>query len=669
MAKQKIDLTKGLVELNILYVDLNSLIKIALNDDKVFDDYRRLGVRIVDPRENYSDQLKNLSHLMYHTIVMKYPPNDGSPMRIFVDESTYDETRTIIIDGIIRGMAEISAPASTTKSDRFDAMCRASEWLNNEYKSIPSSLKETKEAFTAYKEDLNKLIKSSEIRQNNAANLHKGMAQLLSGIAKVHQTMITEDIGLILTTRKRTNAYRNTATFSQEELGYAFAFYYHLFDQVTDFLLEKKSYPHMIKLPRGNATLLPNHPKGRGALIAPAYEPRITGSAAVNYENGHILSDDDIETLIAHMDTTKAKKRISRGIIKQLRCKLLIKLETVNNQYDHPIRLGLGKKAMEAWFMCMLFIAPFNDSTLAMMEWNDTDEFGIDRAEKKEFRAIKYRAQNKPVRFNIPSAFIESFQKFIRLRRFVLNGNNCQYLFFGGFGNETNLTKTQQRGIYSAGIAASFSKYLDSNLPRVTSRSSRKDAGRDALSSHGLHVALSILQNNEATFLNSYNGQTAEEMASQVSTFLEDVHGIVNGNPLKSEQESAIGACKYETDPEPKTISEESPIKADCNDPKSCIFCEHFRTNPEREQIRKLQSVKYIIKNIAYPRAKDDQHYEDAMGPWLMRIDSLFKAMIEMEPEANVTIKEVEAEVFDEGMLSPYWFEWIQLLENLGRFA
>lgn len=661
MAKKKNDPIEGLTKLNILYIDLDILIKTIVEEEKPLGDYRLLGVRIVDHRDAYSDKLLNLSHIMYGTVVLKKGANKHPVMQVFAKESTYDDTRKNIIDGIIWAISGARSLSKATKTEKISYMFLALSWLDNEFKTLPSSLYESRKAFATYKESLNKSVKSSELSQNMAAAQHKGLLELLSGILKIDQTQITKDIGLIPKSRKRTNAYSNTATFTQKEMGYAFSFYFHLFDQIANFLLECKPYPHVIILPRGNATLLPNIP-GAGAMIAPAYGQRRKGNKAVNYATGHIPNDDEIEAAFSH-------HKIKKYEIKRQRDNILKKLVTVNGTPNHPIRLALGKKAMEAWFMCMLFIAPFNDSTLATIEWNDSDEFDVERTENKEFRAIKYRAKNKSVRFEIPSSFMNSFLKFLRLRRLILDGYPCPYLFFGGIRNSARLTKRQEDGRFSKSIAEGFIKFTDDELPRITSRSSRRDAGRDTLSSHNLQTALSILQNSKATFLNHYNGLTAEEMASQVHSFLKNVHGIVHGEPIKPEQESALGGCGCEADPEPKTISEESPVQADCNDQKSCIFCEHFRTHPEREQIRKLQSLKYIIKNIAYPRANDDKHYDEAMGPWLVRIDALFTEMNKQTPGVDIIIEEIGLEVFDEGMLSPYWLDWVQLLEDLGRFA
>ena len=95
----------------------------------------------------------------------------------------------------------------------------------------------------------------------------------------------------------------------------------------------------------------------------------------------------------------------------------------------------------------------------------------------------------------------------------------------------------------------------------------------------------------------------------------------------------------------------------------------HYRTHPEKEEIRKLLSIEYIIKEISLPRSESQEHYNKAMQPWLERIDALCVAMIGIDHKAETLIEEVRHEVFYEGMLTPYWLTWMEMLEELEVFA
>ena len=109
--------------------------------------------------------------------------------------------------------------------------------------------------------------------------------------------------------------------------------------------------------------------------------------------------------------------------------------------------------------------------------------------------------------------------------------------------------------------------------------------------------------------------------------------------------------------------------KANCDDPKSCIFCTHFITFPSSDEIRKLLSLKYLIENVAYDRAENDISYEDKMRPWLERIETIFNLMKKKYPESKEIIDYISIEVYEEGLLSPYWLDWIIDLDELGKLS
>ena len=92
-----------------------------------------------------------------------------------------------------------------------------------------------------------------------------------------------------------------------------------------------------------------------------------------------------------------------------------------------------------------------NDSVLATLSWNDSDDFDEEVLEKG-FRNIKKRANHKIVEFNIQKTFINSFKKFLKLRRYVLNGNKIDKLFFIGYGKNVQVSATQGKGTFASNI-------------------------------------------------------------------------------------------------------------------------------------------------------------------------------------------------------------------------
>lgn len=226
-----------------------------------------------------------------------------------------------------------------------------------------------------------------------------------------------------------------------------------------------------------------------------------------------------------------------------------------------------------------------------------------------------------------------------------------------------------KRGCTGANIKDHMKKGIDINLPDVASRDCRVDHSRDALQNYGLKVALNVLQNKENTLIKYYNGQTAEEMAQDLSGLMNVIHeNIISNKPIGENEKTSTGGCEAKGEKEPVTI-EGSPVESKCEDQRSCIFCIYFKTFPEPESIRKLISLKYIIVNKAYDNASSDEYYEKEMRPWLDRIAGLLNYMIQMEPASEQIIESINDEVFGDGLLSPYWLLVSKFYEETGMFA
>ena len=641
---------KGLKKIHVIYINVKSLI----NKQQVIKDYHKLGISIKNPKSELSTYFI-LSHIMYETyhIIVKSKTKN----QFFVDSASFKKEKKVYINGIINACEGKKYSLLLLIIPR---MINAALWLADK---IPLTLNKAKISFFEYSIFLHKKIKSNELSYSVANQEQIGIIQLLSGMFDINNDEIIEDYRSLLIPQKapRSNAFTNNAEFTQEEFSYAFNFYFHLFNQLADFVLDNKKFPQIIQLPRGSATIL-----GIGQnSITPSYKLPKQQCIGIDYLDGHILNDIELQELAKKNQI----KRIS--FYYQSRDEVLKNISLLNSNENHPKRLSLGKKALDSWFMCMLYLTSTNDSILSLYEWSEKDEYEIEQDERKEFITIKPRANNKTIRFTIPKIFMPSFNKAIKLRKFVLNGYPFPYLFFhAGVGEEAKTTRTQFNGGMSSSIAGSVIKSIDEKLPKITSRSIRKDSSRDAIISHGVGTALSVLQNQENTLINNYNGFTAEELSFQVINLLETIHEtVISDHPIDSKKQNTMGGCNNEEQLIPKTLNEEMINKANCDDPKSCIFCTHFITFPSSDEIRKLLSLKYLIENVAYDRAENDISYEDKMRPWLERIETIFNLMKKKYPESKEIIDYISIEVYEEGLLSPYWLDWIIDLDELGKLS
>lgn len=641
--------SKSLYKIDIIYIDVNSLI-----NKQIIKDYHKLGIIVKSKKTDISNYFI-LSQIMYDEshVIVKYKTRN----HFYVNKNTFKEKRKVYIDGIINACEGNKYSLIITL---IPCMIKVALWLGDK---IPSTLNEAQNSFFEYSIFLHKKLKSNELSNSVASKEQLAIIELLAGMFNIDNNEIVKDNRSLLISQKppRSNAFANGTKYAQEELSYAFNFYFSLFNQITDFVLNKEEFPQIIQLPRGSAIIL-----GVGQnLIVTSYNLPKQQCTGIDYLDGHILDDTELKNL--------AKKNKVKHIFSYYKKRNNIQnnLLVLNNNPNHEKRLALGKKALDAWFICMLYLTSTNDSILSLYKWSEDDEYEMIKDERKEFITIKPRANNKTIRFTIPKVFMSYFIKALKLRKFVLNGKTFPYLFFqAGNGGKARTSRIQYNGGMSSVITNFMINSIDDKLPKITSRTIRKDGSRDAIKSHGVETALAVLQNQKNALINNYNGFTTEELSSQIINFLEIIHEtVINDHPIDNKKQIAMGGCNNEEQLIPETINDENHIKANCDDFKSCIFCVHFITFPSSNEIRKLLSLKYLIENVAYTRAEDDTFYEDKMKPWIKRIETIFSSMTEKYPESQKIIDEVSLEVYQDGLLSSYWLDWIIDLDELGRLS
>ena len=636
----------ALTKLNSLFIEFDTLTKHIENNEDSMIDFRKIGV-------TYKSRKLNLSQVMYNTAESKHGGQKGK--NILVDESSYDYKRRFILDAIIISNHNmINRNLSVSHIFEFIGFqIQFIDWLRMEEINFPKNVQQAKEVFLAYKKNLQSLRKMGSIVSSVAHGKHKASLDLLQYIFQDKNNEIAS-IGIIMQTKNRGNAFANQAKKkTTNEINYAFIFYWHFFDQVADFILEGKPYPHNVKLPRGNAVLVPTPKSNVGVdykIINKAFE-------CIDYRDGHIKTDKEFVEMTRHLN--KKKQRTRFHTLRHGREVLLDRLSIANGDLTCNYRLELGNRAMKAYFMILLMVTTLNDSILGNIRWG-IDDFTTTKA-SQEFRGIKPRAKNKKVLFKILKHFIPSFKKFLKLRRFVLNGLNCDYLFFNMSHKQILVTSNQLDGKYAKTIWRQSFSPLDDKLPNAFSRDFRKDAALDAIRLKGPKAAVALLQNSLNILGDHYDGQSAESKAHEINELLTHLNGdIVTKERGNTEVNGLVGECDHETR-EATHYVESCEISPDCGDPKTCIFCKWFRTHPEAEEIRKLYSLEYIIKEISPLRAKSQEHYNTTMEPWLIRIKALLKRMIELNPECNNLMKTIKVEVYKEQLLTPYW---TQLLEH-----
>lgn len=511
------------------------------------------------------------------------------------------------------------------------------DWVDNNQIELNDDIQTAQNAFWQYTTFLKSKIRDGSYSHATAHSKHMYAYKLLNKIYQDKENIIAAGIRII--PNKRPNKVEKSQS---EDQRYHYNFYYSFFNQVTDFLLENKPYPLKLHLPSGDIWCLPSSKSiffTDGKEFPMAFDPY----------DGTVRSEDEI------------KKLFNLPFLRDAReCrKDFLKLLNKHNHYYSDKRYKLGSLALKAFYILFLSNTGMNDSTAATLEWNS--DFTVDK-EKQKFKNIKYRAGNKLVEFQIQSKFLKDFKKFLLLREYLLNGKEFKYLFFTGYDNKVQLNPSQIKGAFSSIINIYFTKNIDHNLPRISSKQLRVNKTYQVIKTDGIIAASQLAQSSINTIINSYLGESQESSDIQFKKYFESLNKTIF-NKSSNEQETAIGRCRKINHPDQEFAP--SKFQNSCDYKEGCLFCKHFGLHIDKTDLQKIYSLKYVINECKYI-AKNEEHFLSVYGDVLNRIHNIEKEILNTKKISKETLIEYEKDVFENENLHPYWEYKLNTLLKIG---
>ncbi|RLA84320.1 MAG: hypothetical protein DRG78_01775 [Epsilonproteobacteria bacterium] len=505
-------------------------------------------------------------------------------------------------------------------------------FLNKEKLDFIDNINTAKEVFEIYSFHLaqqkrqNKLISEAQKRQSCAL-------KFLIFIFNDKEGFISSDVQLM-------RAYRGSSNGKEisniVDSTYAFNFYTKLFNQLSDFILNFNKYPFQITLERESLWIIPVH-----NWISPSFKKPVNSN--FDYKNG---------TLINGLEYEKSEPE------KRWRIRELGEIIHKNNLHNNTkARLELGRFALKAYFMHFLTLTGMNDSTASNIMWNSDSEVIKDG---QKFKAIKYRANNKPATFQIKNKFFSEFTKFLKLRDFLLQGNKIDYLFFDKYGKDVLISANQKHGSFSSKINRQMRTLIDNKLPTINSKELRVNKSNFIMNKYGIAQAAQMLNNSITTTLKHYTGESQESSALQLSNYFDHINTVLVSNNNKL-IDIPSGQCKDFDNP--KAIITINNFDVSCTKNEGCLFCEHYRVHADEIDIRKLYSLLYIINESRY-LARDDKHFNTTYGLVIERINDILKE-ISKKLDSKI-LKYIKDDVFNNENLHPYWEHKLSMLISLG---
>lgn len=602
----------------IRFYTFKELSEIIENEEESKTNYKHFGIKF--------DERLILSSVLYTSYQIKQ-----NPYSLIVEKNSFDKNRLKIIDyffmNISQRIQKGNKPITIYKDLQMNIVFII--WLNKNKIPFPRNIYEARDLFQQYTYSLKYGIKNSEFKQKEAHIRHHASIKLLQAIFNDEESFIQAGINLIKN-KFEISSYET----SIKDIKYSLNFYYLLFTQLADFLLEKKDYPFLLKLINQEIWVTPskfwmNKEKQKNNLMC------------FNKDNKEIRSENQMIDLY---------EKKSSKLIYQIRYNFIKSLKLNNRNKRSKERINLAKIALKAYFMHFLAVTGMNDSTASTLEWNDEFE---EEKEIQKFRNIKFRANNKTVEFRINKEFIKEFKQYLEIRKFLLNENKSNYLFFIGSEKTTKLCLQQKKGAFSSLINSSMLT-IDKNLPKITSKEIRNFKINQIIKKDGLHSAIKISQSMSNTLQRNYIKESKETADNELNNYFNALNKNIFSLNTKY-KEIAVGKCIDPNSPKEANKNKIYNFKPDCNQHEGCLFCDNYRINVDKIDVQKLYSLEFLINECKYI-AYDKKQFNDIYSPILERISTIIKEMKLIKPEFSKQIESIKVDVYENENLT-YYFE------------
>ncbi|ANB77358.1 hypothetical protein AYM40_35370 [Paraburkholderia phytofirmans OLGA172] len=451
--------------------------------------------------------------------------------------------------------------------------------------------------------------------------------------------------------RSRKRAAQPTVPPSEEDQGKMLALCQALFDGLTSLCLDFKPYPYPLAVPRSlgaaddSMWIFPSRKWCMPPHQLAVRESLTLGYWAFDYGTGTIAEPAEI----AHYYSQDyPSDRLNAAAIAVSHAHAAINDANVNERSAYRVAAAL--RAHQAFVVMFLSRTNMNWAQVRELPWGADYEVG---AERQGFRAVKARAGGKVVTFEIQTVFLPELRKFLKLREYLLNGSEYEYLFMicdGQTGKfEPLQAKTQDH------IAASLRR-IDPNVPNIKSRKWRAGGG-DWMLRRGVdtETASVILQNTESTVRNSYAEGSPIVQMEELGAFFDSIQTavIAKGCEVQNGVARPVGLCSDFGAP---TQSEQAAVVPDCLSNEGCFFCNKFRVHADEDDTRKLVSCRYVIQRTA--TTHDEEQFSSIFSPIFKRIEDLLAEIDRLSPGL---VGAVTLEV-ENGELDAYWARKLEML-------
>lgn len=468
---------------------------------------------------------------------------------------------------------------------------------------------------------------------------------------------------VILTRNREQSAIQ---TVSLEELNIFYNFNKKLFYALKKFLMTDTAYPFVFSV---------SDEEKRKIVHYPFISFIQTTKRKLLKDDGFLKNQIEVRELIDKINEPLKNKTIetTKSYYQQMYDNFKNFLEQSQKDKLSQDKAVLINYAVSAFAMCMYCESSINSSQLFHLRLDDLTEF------QQSIKGIKLcvtkpRSGYKPIELFVAAPMIPLLENYKEFRQWALsltNNKNFENLLFSlntKLGSTTNYFEVVNG--YSGSQSLNLRRWIYGFLPDfewIVATVIRKSTSTYFYNQTESSLVVSKKLGNTPKVVSSHYIEASEEdFVGQVSNFFDKVYDEISSKYRKNNdvidvkidevsEKTAIGGCK---EPTPKihigfTSELEQP---NCSNPSSCLFCENYVVHSDREDLRKLMSLKKIL-------AMSDKNDEAII--LTKRINEILKILYDKYPEKIedfiFVAKSVELGEFDE-----YWQDHLNLLLELG---
>lgn len=450
------------------------------------------------------------------------------------------------------------------------------------------------------------------------------------------------------------------------ELSYFYDFNKKLFYALKDFLMNKKDYPFIFShTDDGNSQIV--HYPVDGFVQ--------TMRSKLFKEDGFLVNREELQEVIHSINEPFGNVSVEghQNYLISL-YDMFTKNLNKNNQDKHLDRARLINYAISAFAMCFYCESSINTSLIEKVKIEDLSNLQPSMKGLK-LCVIKPRAGYKKTELFIATQMFPLIEDFMKFRLWVLSLVDSRDISNLLLSLDTKLGKVKNNfesvNSFSAHAVGNYKRWILGSIPDfrwISPNTIRKSTSTIFFNkSKSLVIASKKLGNTPTVVSKHYVESCEEEFAEQVSSFFDAVHDEIANKYRKNQQiqtvrvneyseRTAMGGCREQI-PERHSGFTNELEKPNCSNPSSCLFCENYVVHSDQEDIRKLMSLKKILK---MSDKKDEAIFITR------RINEIFKILFDKYPENHEIFIDVANSV-ELGDFDEYWQDHLNLLIGLGE--